>query len=46
MYMRHVILNPRYIFESNIAENNVYGFNICSSSTYLKIAMITKLAIL
>ena len=24
MYWRHVILNPRYKFESNIVENNVY----------------------
>ena len=46
MYRRHVILNPRYKFESNIVENNVYGINTCSSSIVLKVAMITKLAIL
>ena len=45
MYRRHVILNPRYKFESNIVENNVYGTNTCSSIIFLKIA-ITKLAIL
>ena len=46
MYRRHVILNPRYKFESNIVKNNVYGTNTCSSIISLKIAMITKLAIL
>ena len=46
MYRIHVILNPRYKFESNIAENNMYGINTCSSSIFLKIAMIKKLAIL
>ena len=46
MYRRDVILNPRYKFQSNIAENNVYGINTCSSCIFLKIAMITKLAIL
>ena len=43
MYRRHVILNPRYRFESNIAENNVHGTNTYSSIIFLKIAMITKL---
>ena len=46
MYRMHVILNPRYKFESNLAKNNVYGINTCSSIIFLKIAMITKLAIL
>ena len=46
MYRRHVILNPHYKFESNIAENNVYGINTCSSNIFVKIAMIAKLAIL
>ena len=46
MYRRHVILNPRYKFESNIVENNVYGTNTCISIIFLKIAMITELAIL
>ena len=46
MYRRRVILNPRYKFESNIAENNVYGINSCSSSIFLHIAIITKLAML
>ena len=46
MYRRHVILNPRYKFESNIVENNVYGANTCSSVLFLKIPMITELAIL
>ena len=38
MYKRHVILNPRYKFESNIMENNVYSINICSSIIFLKVA--------
>ena len=46
IHKRHVILNPRYKFESNIVEKNVYGTNTCSSIIFLKIAMITKLAIL
>ena len=46
MYRRHVILNPRYKFESNIMENNVYRTNICSSISFLKIAMIAKPALL
>ena len=46
MYRRYVILNPRYKFESNIVENNVYGTNTCSSIIFLQIAMVTKLAIL
>ena len=46
MYRRHVVLNPRYKFESNIVENNVYGTNTCSSIIFLKIPMITKLAIM
>ena len=46
MYRRHVLLNPRYKFESNKAENIVYGIKTCSSSIFLKIAMITKLGIL
>ena len=45
MYRRHVILNPRYKFESNIMENNVYGTKTCSSIIFLKFGMITKLAI-
>ena len=46
MYRRHVLLNPRYKFESHIVENNVYDTNTCSSFMFLIIAMITKLAIL
>ena len=46
IYRRHVILNPRYKFESDIVENNVCGTNTCSSIIFLKIAKITKLAIL
>ena len=45
MYRRHVILNPCYKLEYNIAENNVYGINSFGSSFFLKIAMIKKLAI-
>ena len=46
MYRRHIILNLYYKFESNIAENKMYGINTCSSSIFLKIVMIAKLAIL
>ena len=46
MYRRHAILNPRYKFELNIVENNVYGTSTCGSIIFLKIAMITKLALL
>ena len=46
MYRRHVNLNPRYKFESNIVENNVYDINTFSSITFLNIAVIAKLAIL
>ena len=46
MYRRHVILNPRYKFESNIVENNVYGINTFSSIIFQSIAVIAKLAIL
>ena len=40
------MLNPRYKFESNIVENNMYGTNTCSSIIFLKFGMIKKLAIL
>ena len=46
MYRRHAILNPHYKFEPNVVENNVYGTNTFSSIIFLKIAMITKLALL
>ena len=46
MYKRHIILNPRYKFESSLVESNVYGINTCSSIIFLEIAMLTKLAIL
>ena len=46
MYKRHVILDPRYKFESNIVRENLYGTNSCSSNMLLKVAMIAKRAIL
>ena len=45
MYRRHVILDPRYKFESNIVGNNMYSTHNCSSIIFLKTAMIAKLGI-
>ena len=42
MYRRHAILNPRKKFESNMAENDVYGTNTCSSISFLNITMMAK----